>query len=74
MEPSITLEHTTTGSLEERMDAVLAAGFQAVNIGTPDCKHFLCSDPQEIKELHAQLQERGLSVDWVHAPYQVPVL
>jgi sugar phosphate isomerase/epimerase len=72
--PSITIQYTQAGSLLERLEAIKEAGFTAVNLGSPMCLHLLQSTAGEIGVLQALLRQRGLAVDWLHAPYETPVL
>ncbi len=74
MLPSITLEYTETGSLQERMDAVMKAGFTAINLASTQCKHLLRSRSIETDGLKLELQQHGLAVDWVHSPFIRSVL
>lgn len=74
MVPSLTLEYTEAGNLDDRMDAVKRAGFNCVNIYSGICKHLMQSVLSETKILKSQLKHHGLAADWLHAPYVYPVL
>lgn len=74
MEPSLTLEYTEEGTLAERMDAIREARFPAVNLYTGICKQLMQGPEDETRSLKNQLSERGLEVDWVHAPYAQTIL
>ena len=74
MEISLTLEYTESGNLTERLNAVEQAGIPAVNLGTSQIRDLLKSGSQETILLSEQIRKRGLAVDWVHAPFRIPVI
>lgn len=74
MLPSITLAYTTEGTLDQRMDAIAGAGFGAINLPSDQCRHLICSGLAVTREFKAAIRKRNLVVDWVHAPFRVPVL
>jgi sugar phosphate isomerase/epimerase len=74
MLPSLTLEYTEAGNLDDRMQAVKRAGFTCVNLYSGICKHLMQSVLSETNALKSQLKHHGLAVDWLHAPYVYPVL
>lgn len=71
---SLTLEYADHGSTLDRLKSLKEADFEAVNIGTPDCMHLLSSSLQETRKFRLDLQQNGLEVDWLHAPYAAIVL
>lgn len=74
MDISLTLEYTESGSLSQRLDAIAGAGIPAVNLGTSQIRQLLKSEAQETILLRNQIDLRGLAVDWVHAPFRIPVI
>lgn len=74
MEISLTLEYTEYGSLTDRLTAIEQAGLAAVNLGTSQIRHLLKSESRETVQLGEQIMRRYLVVDWVHAPFRVPVI
>lgn len=74
MEISLTLEYTESGSLFQRLTSIAGAGIPAVNLGTSQIRTLLGSDPRETELLREQIDLLGLAVDWVHAPFRVPVI
>jgi sugar phosphate isomerase/epimerase len=74
MEISLTLEYTESGSLADRLTAIAQAGIPAVNLGTSQIRHLLRSKTEETRLLSGQIDSRGLAVDWVHAPFRIPVI
>ncbi len=56
------------------MDAVKEAGFSCLNISSTTCCELMAAAPSETKRFKAELRQRGLAVDWTHAPFYKPVL
>ncbi|THB76904.1 MAG: sugar phosphate isomerase/epimerase [Desulfobulbaceae bacterium] len=71
---SLTLEYTINGSLLDRLASMRAAGFHAINLGTPHTRHLLSTSLSETKQMKTQIRHHELVVDWVHAPYRSPIL
>lgn len=74
MIPSLTLEYSESENLTGKLEALQINGFQAVNIGTPQCSHLICSSLAEVRSLMKLIHTFDLVVDWVHAPYRNTVL
>lgn len=74
MEISLTLEYTESGSLTDRLTAIAQAGIPAVNIGTSQIRNLLKSETWDTRLLGEKINVRGLAVDWVHAPFRIPVI
>ncbi len=74
MEMSLTLEYTESGSLSQRLAAIADAQIAAINLGTSQVRTLLSSNIRETELLREQVDLRGLSVDWIHAPFRTPVI